>query len=273
MSLITLFLYLGTPASTTYPSRRRGPPPPLSPGCSSLSSMHLVSILTTIGTSSGQWSLCAPVQTASGSPVLSTTYGAVYQHPPHVDGPACFAVRYAASTLFGPLVYRIYPYIHVPHTNASSYVRLILFTPPRFWPFHVTSVLLLLHCPPTQTHKNTRKPRKHYTSRSPLQSFPAPSHFVVSFTSLPHLCPAGRGAPHPPPPHPLALRTPLYPLDEATPLSFNPLSPPLPVASLRPPVGIRSLYVDIDSLVSPTAHAVLLSACFVHVNRSEAVML
>lgn len=202
MSLITLFLYLGTPASTTYPSRRRGPPPPLSPGCSSLSSTHLVSILTTIGTSSGQWSLCAPAQTASGSPVLSTTYGAVCQHP------RTWTVL-LASLFDTPL-----PRFSV--LSCTESIRTFTF---RTLMRRLTSVLSSSLLPVsglfasrlfccccivhphkrTKTHENPENTTHHVL---PLQSFPAPSHFVVSFTSLPHLRPTGRGAPHPPPPTP-----------------------------------------------------------------------
>ncbi|KAI0832329.1 hypothetical protein BC628DRAFT_302606 [Trametes gibbosa] len=130
-------------------------------------------------------------------------------------------------------------------------------------------------------HKRTKthgKPQKTLHIASSLQSFPAdPLALALRgfFHELrvpvsPRVVGWPVGARLLPLPCP---RTPCNPLDEATLLSFPARSPPL-VATLRPihPVGIRSL-CDIDSLVSPTAHAARLTACFVHVNRSETVML
>ncbi|KAI0638091.1 hypothetical protein C8Q77DRAFT_409303 [Trametes polyzona] len=143
---------------------------------------YLFSLLSAHHQVSGRY---ASLPLEPGSLVLSPTYGAVYQHLPHVDGSACSLFDIAASTLLG--------LVHVQHLSRTFTFRtlmrrltsaLSLLPSPFFWPFHVTSVLLLLlHCSPTQTHKNIRKTPENPTHRIPPSVVSCPvSLFVVSFT-------------------------------------------------------------------------------------------
>ncbi|KAI0776113.1 hypothetical protein BD413DRAFT_261007 [Trametes elegans] len=168
---------------------------------------------------------------------------AVMTAAPYISIPArgrfyLLAVRYRRSHISrSRRVQNHYPYIHVSHTNALFHAVPLsgLFKSRLF------CCCCIVH--PTQTHKNTRKtPRKPHTSAFPLQSFPVPSpYFVVSFARASPL--------------PSAILVPA----RRSHLAFTSLPPalrilPCSTASSTPPVGSLC---DIDSLVSPTAHAAL----------------
>ena len=85
----TSFLYSGSPLSTTYPSCLSGLPTPLSTGCSTSTTSHFVSILTTIGTRLGPEVAMRPrLSLAGGAPLVNDLWRRISAFP-HV-GRSCF---------------------------------------------------------------------------------------------------------------------------------------------------------------------------------------
>ncbi len=184
-----------------------------------------------------------PAPTASGSPVLSTTYGAVYQHPrtwtillaslfdtPLPRFPVLSCTESIRTFTFRTLMRRLTSVFPLHSSPFLAFSR------------HVCSVAAALF-----THTNAQKHTK--TQKTLHITFP------FSVVSIPPL--ALRGFLHEPPAPPSSWtgRTPpttavppphyAFPCIRSTkpPALLQPALAPPPVASLRPPVGIRSLYV------------------------------
>lgn len=275
VSLITtLFLYLGSPASTTYPSRRRGPPRStfswpliIVTNASRIYSHHYPHII-------GSEVAMPPCLSCVGYPCAINDLRRRISAFPHVDSYASSLFDIAAPRFSVLPLYRIYPYIHVLHTNAPVHVRLLPFDSPHLsglFTLRSVAAALFTH---TYAQKHTENSRKPHTSHSPSVVFYPISHLVVSFTSRAPSSRSrlagrtGRALPPASPPPPALLVS----ARRSHPALLLPALDPPPCSIASSPVGIRSL-CHIDSLVSPTAHAALFPGCFVHVNRSETVML